>query len=207
MTISKLRKRNKISSLLLYVLHKREIRHFHVLVVQKWERNVQKSVVHVQSCYICLLNLLFFWPSRCRPRRWILKSLKSFQTRFPLWDFPCDIIWKRSVDLFSLYTLLPHFRLFDAHVLKGICLLSFFQIPSQSPRYRCPRCPFSWTRVTRTLGTRLSFLELNYACLLTGIGRYLIPSRATILVNSPTSTVTWQSRPNCLMTSRNNGRQ
>ena len=46
--------------MLLYVLHKREIRHFHVLVVQKLERHVQKSVVHVQSCYICLLNLLFF---------------------------------------------------------------------------------------------------------------------------------------------------
>ena len=23
----------------------------------------------------CKLNLLFFWRSRCRPRRWILKSL------------------------------------------------------------------------------------------------------------------------------------
>ena len=49
MTISKLRKRSKISSLLVYVLHKRQIGHFHVLVVQKRERNVQKSVVHVRS--------------------------------------------------------------------------------------------------------------------------------------------------------------
>ena len=103
-------------------------------------------------------------------------------------------MWKRSIDLFSLYVLLSHFRLRYAHALKGICLLSFLQSPSQSPRYRCPRYPFRWTRVTRTVGTTLSFLELNYACLLTGIGRYLIPSRATILVNSPTSTVTLQSR-------------
>ena len=112
-----------------------------------------------------------------------------------------------EIDLLSLYVLLSHFRLRDAHALKGICLLSFLQSPSQSPRYRCPRCPFRWTRVTRTLETRLSFLELNCACLLTGIGRYLIPSRATILVNAPTSTVTWQSRLNCSLTSGNNGGQ
>ena len=117
------------------------------------------------------------------------------------------VMRKRSIDLFSLYDLLSHFGLRDSHALKGICLLSFRQSPSQSQRYRCPCCPFRWTRVTRTLGKRLSFLELNYACLLTGIGRYLIPSRATILVNSPSSTVTWQSRPNCPLTSRNNGRQ
>ena len=29
---------------------KHEIRHFHVVAVQKRERNVQKSVMHVQSC-------------------------------------------------------------------------------------------------------------------------------------------------------------
>ena len=29
---------------------KREIRHFHVVVVQRRQRNVQKSVMHVQSC-------------------------------------------------------------------------------------------------------------------------------------------------------------
>ena len=28
----------------------REIGHFHVVVVQKRERNVQKEVMHVQSC-------------------------------------------------------------------------------------------------------------------------------------------------------------
>ena len=152
---------------------------------------------------VLLIKPFVFWPSRCRPCRWILKSLMSFETP----RFPRDIMWKRSIDLFSLYVLLSHFGLRDSHALKGICLLSFLQSPSQSQRYRCPCCPFRWTRVTRTLGKRLSFLELNYACLLTGIGRYLIPSRATILVNSPSSTVTWQSRPNCPLTSRNNGRQ
>ena len=43
-----------------------------------------------------------------------------------------------SIDLFSLYVLLSYFRLRDAHALKGICLLSFLQSPSRSPRYRFP---------------------------------------------------------------------
>ena len=29
---------------------KQEIKHFHVVVVQRRERNVQKSVMHVRSC-------------------------------------------------------------------------------------------------------------------------------------------------------------
>ena len=43
----------------------REIRKFHVAVVQQRLRNVQKSVMHVQSCFFANLNLLFF----CRRRR------------------------------------------------------------------------------------------------------------------------------------------
>ena len=49
---------------------KREIRQFHVEVVRWRQRNVQKSVVHVQSCCFANLNLLLFcrsrWPRRCR---------------------------------------------------------------------------------------------------------------------------------------------
>ena len=37
-----------------------EIRKFHVAVVQKRLRNVQKSVMHVQSFFFVNLNLLFF---------------------------------------------------------------------------------------------------------------------------------------------------
>ena len=48
---------------------KREIRHFHVVVVQRRLRNVQKSVMHVQSCCFANLNLLLFFRSRCRRRR------------------------------------------------------------------------------------------------------------------------------------------
>ena len=41
---------------------KREIRYFHVVVVQWRQRNVQKSVMHVQSCCVANLNQLFFLP-------------------------------------------------------------------------------------------------------------------------------------------------
>ena len=36
---------------------KREIWHFHVVVVQRQHRNVQKSVMHVQSC--CFANWFY----------------------------------------------------------------------------------------------------------------------------------------------------
>ena len=41
---------------------KREIRHYHVVVVQRRLKNVQKSVMHVQSCCFANLNLLLFFP-------------------------------------------------------------------------------------------------------------------------------------------------
>ena len=41
---------------------KHEIRNFHVVVVQWRQRNVQKSVMHVQSCCFANLNQLFFLP-------------------------------------------------------------------------------------------------------------------------------------------------
>ena len=39
---------------------KREISHFYVVVLQKGQRNVQKSVMHVQRVLLCLLNIFFF---------------------------------------------------------------------------------------------------------------------------------------------------
>ena len=54
---------------------KREIKHFHAVVVQSLQRNVQKSVMHVQSCCFANLNLLLFCRSRWRRRRRCLSSL------------------------------------------------------------------------------------------------------------------------------------
>ena len=56
---------------------KREIRHFHVVVVQRRQRNVQKGVLYVQSCCFAIINLLLFCRSRCRRRR---RCLSSSQT-------------------------------------------------------------------------------------------------------------------------------
>ena len=47
----------------------REIRHFHVVVVQWRQRNVQKTVLHVQSCCFANQTFFFFCRSRCRRRR------------------------------------------------------------------------------------------------------------------------------------------
>ena len=40
---------------------KREIMQFHFVVVQRRLRNVQKSVMHVQSCCFAYLNFLGFF--------------------------------------------------------------------------------------------------------------------------------------------------
>ena len=53
----------------------REIGHFHVLVVQWRQRNVQKSLMHVQTCCFANLNLMFFCRSRWPHRRRCFSSL------------------------------------------------------------------------------------------------------------------------------------
>ena len=53
----------------------REIRECHVTVVQRWLRNVQNSVMHVQSCSFANINLFLFAVSRCHCRCHCLNSL------------------------------------------------------------------------------------------------------------------------------------
>ena len=64
--ISRFRKRRKFRHGLFTSSLKREVTHFHVVVVQWWQRNVQKSVLHVQCfffaywtywCYDVLLTI------------------------------------------------------------------------------------------------------------------------------------------------------
>ena len=63
MTIFKLRKRKKISLLLVYVPSlKHGIRHFHVEVVQKQERKVQKRVMQVKVVVLLIKPLTFTLP-------------------------------------------------------------------------------------------------------------------------------------------------
>ena len=60
---------------------KREIRYFYVAVVRWRQRNVQKSVMHVQSCCFAYLNLLLFCRSRWRRRCRCLSSLLPLRRR------------------------------------------------------------------------------------------------------------------------------
>ena len=60
---------------------KREIRHFHVVIVRRRQRNLQKSVIQVQSCYFVNLNLLVFCLPRCRRRPPCLSSLTTGTAR------------------------------------------------------------------------------------------------------------------------------
>ena len=69
------KKKKKVIVLSVHVLHKREIRKFHIVIVQWRQRNVQKSVMHVQNCCFASLNLLLLYRSRCRRRRRWLSSL------------------------------------------------------------------------------------------------------------------------------------
>ena len=63
LTLEKEKKRKLLSSV--HLLLKRDIKKFHFVVVQRWQRNVQKSVMHVQSCCFAVL---FFCRSPCRRR-------------------------------------------------------------------------------------------------------------------------------------------
>ena len=83
--ISSLERERNLSCRLFTSSIKREIRHFPVVVVQWRQRNVQKSVMHVQSCCFAYSTsrLLLFWRSRCRRRRGILKSLMIASVQKP----------------------------------------------------------------------------------------------------------------------------
>ena len=69
--VPKIRKRKETFRLVFTysVKRAREIRKFHVAVLQRRLKNVQKSVMHVQSCCFTNVNLLLFCRSRCRCRR------------------------------------------------------------------------------------------------------------------------------------------
>ena len=87
----KFRERKRNWSSLVHVVD--ETRHLaiHFVVVEWRQRNVQKSVVHVQSCCFANPNLLLFWRSRCPRRSVILTSLMCngalLYTQTKFWKF------------------------------------------------------------------------------------------------------------------------
>ena len=67
----------------------------HVAVVQRWQRNVQKSVMHVRSCFVNM-NLLFFCLFRCRSRCRCQSSLLLWCRNFGTivtWRHTCPLYW------------------------------------------------------------------------------------------------------------------
>ena len=96
-SVSKFRKTKNFTS-----STKREIRHFHVVVVQRRQRNVQKRVMHAQSSCFTNLNLLLFSPSRCRRgrRHRCLSSLISinlYRTKDSLCSYENFLSWKPTL--------------------------------------------------------------------------------------------------------------
>ena len=77
---------------------------FHVLVMQGLQRNVQKSVMHVQSCCFPNQTYCFFCRSRCRPRRRCLsKNITYFGNVYHYWySVPAASSGPRECHLFSI---------------------------------------------------------------------------------------------------------
>ena len=95
---------------------KQEIRHFHVVVVQWRQRNVQISLMHVQSCCFANLNLSLFCRSRCRRSRRLLKlrnltvhepDITLRQTPSAVFESPdCTtsfFYWKLSLSIITIF--------------------------------------------------------------------------------------------------------
>ena len=105
-TVSKFRKRKRKFCLVFPSLTKREIWHLHVVVVQWRQRNVHKSMIHVQSCCFACLNLLLFRCSRCRRRRRCLSSLIVNTGNSVQSICPHSAHWVKLLKCWPIYILL-----------------------------------------------------------------------------------------------------
>ena len=112
---------------------KREIRHFHLGVVQRRQRSVQKCVFHAQSCCFANLKLLLFCRSRWFRRRRCLSSVTcnspsmdcpperncSLQRGGCLWSFDRSS-WEIERPRSSLGSAFPSFSLELSIVASGL---------------------------------------------------------------------------------------
>ena len=71
------RERMKFRRCLFTLCIKREIRHFHIAVVQKRQRNAQKSVIHVQRCCFAYQTYCFFLAFSLPSCLWIFPNVSS----------------------------------------------------------------------------------------------------------------------------------
>ena len=80
---------------------KREMRHFHVVVVPWWQRNVQKSMMHVQICCFVYLNLLLFCRSHWHRHRCCLSSLITITNESM--DFLLSVVRVKLSEIMTQY--------------------------------------------------------------------------------------------------------
>ena len=78
-----------------YLKRAREIRKFHVAVVQQRLRNVQKCVMHVQRCFFCQSKpVVFFAVCRCRCKNSLLfSSRENDSLLFSSRNFATIVTW------------------------------------------------------------------------------------------------------------------
>ena len=76
---------------------KRESRHFHVVVVQRRQRNLQKSVMHVQSSSANIILMLFCRSSSRRRRRCLSSLIRTLRS-----DDATEAFFRSSSRLFQL---------------------------------------------------------------------------------------------------------
>ena len=89
-------KENSCFVLVYLIKQMREIRKFHVAVVQRRLRRTKiKSVMHAHSCCFADINLLLFCRSRCRRRRRCLSSLMLWSR-----NFATMVTWRHTCPLY-----------------------------------------------------------------------------------------------------------
>ena len=103
-----------------------EISKFHVAVVQRWLKNVQKSVMHVQSCCFANINLLLFCRSRCLYRLCCLSTLLLWSEKFYTM-----VTWRHASPLYSSVICKENKAIREITTLKedGHKILWVFRIP------------------------------------------------------------------------------
>ena len=116
----KLTKRKKNLSSIVHIFHKREIRHFHVVIMQWAKKCTKKSDARAKISF-CLINKLLFWRSRCCRRHCCLSSLVL------CWLVLGGGLWPGCHEL--LRRLLPYslatYKAPTLHISIGLSLLVF----------------------------------------------------------------------------------
>ena len=119
-----------------------EISKFHVAVVQRWLKNVQKSVMHVQSCCFANINLLLFCHSRCLYRLCCLSTLLLWSQKFATM-----VTWRHASPLYSSVICKENKAIREITTLKedGHKILWVFRIPLRNFDHFSDRRNYSHT--------------------------------------------------------------